>query len=184
MVELMSHFPGTERLPLRSAGVTLTARQQSALWAVAPYQGAGAALDLELAALGLRFPAPGRLGAAEGIRLAWAGRGLAFWIGAAPPPEGLAAHAALTDISDGWTHLRLEGRGAAEVLSRLVPVDLGPEAFGRGATARSLLGHMPALFLRAAGGIEVLVMRSMTETAIDEIGHALAARAARLELSG
>lgn len=184
MVELIAETQDAGALPLKAAGVTLGLRLPGAIWAVAPRLGAEAALDAGLKPLGLRFPAPGRISTGGEVRLAWAGRRLAFWIGAAPPPQDLGGHAGLTDISDGWTVLHLEGRGVAEVLARLSPLDLVPHSFGTGAAARSLLGHMPALFLRVAGGIEVLVMRSMTGTAIEEIGHAMATRAARMELSG
>ena len=69
-----------------------------------------------LAGIGLGFPAPNRVLAAGGARIAWAGREAALLIGAAAPDLGAAA--AVTAQEDGWAGLRLTGPAAAAVLRR------------------------------------------------------------------
>ncbi len=91
----------------------------------------------------------------------------------------------MTDQSDGWTGLILTGAGAADVLARLVPLDLAPDAFPPGATARTELRHiMCALTALDGGGYEILVMRSFTGSAVHEIETAMRAVAARRLIGG
>ena len=85
---------------------------------------------------GLGWPAPGQVIAQGSARAQWFGLDLALLIGAAPE-AGLARHAALTDQSDAWAVLRLEGAGAGDVLARLTPLDLRESVFGTGRTARA-----------------------------------------------
>ena len=115
--------------------------------------------------------------AGDGPRIVWTGRGQAFLIGA-EPPKGLEGAAALVDQSDGWAGLRLEGPAAADVLARLVPLDL--RAMAVGSCARSLLGHMALVLMRPeAEAFEMLVFRSMARTAVHEIDTAMRQLAAR-----
>ena len=169
-------------LPLAMGDCTLSAQAPGTAWLIAPYPGRVAACSAALALLGLRFPAPGQGLAAGGRRIVWAGRDQAFLFGAAPP-EGLAEHAALTDQSDGWAGLRLQGPDAEAVLARLVPLDLRIGAFPEGHVARSLLGHMPLLIQRTgAETFALMTYRSMAGSAVQEIAHALKAVAARRRL--
>ena len=75
-----------------------------------------------------RLPEPGRTaGLADGGRLIWAGLDLWLLRGPRATPAlaaRLADLAAVTDQSDGWTALTPDRAGAAEVLARLVPIDL------------------------------------------------------------
>nr|WP_239025447.1 sarcosine oxidase subunit gamma family protein [Roseibacterium persicicum] len=153
------------------------------IWAVAPYAGKAAALSAALEkAHGLPFPEPGALLSKGSTRLAWAGMEMAFLMGTAPD-EKLADHAALTEQSDGWTHLVLEGPAARDVLARWVPVDLSPSACPPGAARRTLVGHMGALILHPGGDrFEILVFRSMAGTAVHEMTRAMRAVAARAAL--
>jgi sarcosine oxidase subunit gamma len=161
-------------------GARLSEAAPAPLWSIAPYRGKASALSAALeAAHGLPLPAPGALHGTGGTRIAWAGLDLAFLMGAAPDPA-LAAHAALTDQSDGWAHLVLEGPAARDALARLVPVDLSPAACPAGSARRTLIGHMNALILHPGGDrFELLVFRSMAATAVHDIDRALGALAAR-----
>ncbi len=91
--------------------------------------------------MGLAFPAPNPSARRQSARLVWTGRDQAFLMGADPAP--LAAHAALTDQSDGWAGLALEGAAAVDVLARLYPLDL--RAMPVGSAARAPLNHMSSV---------------------------------------
>lgn len=140
---------------------------------VALFAGAAAA---EVA--GMRFPAPNTVEQrADGARLVWTGRDQAFLLGAeAPEVPG----AALTDQSGGWCCLALSGPQAAEVLMRLIALDLRPGQFPVGRAVRCGLNHMNAVVIRTGeDDFEVLVFRSMARTAWHEIEAAMNAVIAR-----
>lgn len=165
--------------PLAAGGMLLSEADPGPLTLIAPYDGQTAAVA---AHLGLEdgFPPPGRIAPLPaGGRLAFWGRG-AFMLIGADPPGGLAARAAVTDLSDGWACLRLEGRGADAALARLVPIDLRPAAFGEGAAARTLLFHMTCAILRAGPeAFEIFVFRSMARTAWHDLSVAVRSVAAQ-----
>lgn len=166
-------------LPLETLRCRLEALPVERITAIQPFAGKAAAVDAALRPLGLRFPAPGESLAQGGLRLHWAGRGTAFLMGGAAP-EGLRAHAALSDQSDGWAGLRLEGPDSAAVLARLVPLDLRLDSFGPGRAARVPVNHMQALILRiGAGAFDIHVYRSMAATLVDELTGAMRGVAAR-----
>lgn len=157
--------------------LTLTDATPARLTSVAPFKGKGGAVTKALKPLGLSFPAPNGVVEGKGGRIVWFGPGQALLIDADPAP--LAGLAALTDQSDGWVGLRLEGKGADRALARLIPIDLRPAAFGPGAAARAPLNHMMAVVMRAGDAIEILVFRSMARTAVHEIETAMVSLAAR-----
>lgn len=163
-------------------GVTLAELAVGPITSVAVLPGGSAAVAKGLKPLGLTFPAPNTLSAKKGARLIWTGRDQAFLIGVtAPVLEG----AALTDQSDGWTVLGLDGAGASDVLARLVPVDLRLQAFSAGAVCRTQLNHMNVVLLRSGStSFEIMVFRSMARTAWHELHDALQMLAARAELRG
>ncbi|KPQ08535.1 MAG: sarcosine oxidase, subunit gamma [Rhodobacteraceae bacterium HLUCCA12] len=147
--------------------------------AIQPFPGRTAAVDAALKAMGLAFPAPGELVETAPARIVWAGRETAFLFDLSVP-DGVAADAAITDQSDGWAGLRLEGGDAAAVLARLVPVDLRLSAFAPGRSLRAPLNQMPALILRTgAEAFEIRVFRSMIETAVEDLSAAMTSVAAR-----
>lgn len=168
-------------LPLVAGEVKLGEAAVARITALAPFAGQERACAAALGALGLGWPEPGRAVTKGDAACLWAGRDQAFLIGA--DPAGLAGIAALTDQSDGWARLRLEGAGAEATLARLVPLDLGARAFPEGAVARSGLNHM-MMVLRRTGpaGFEIMVFRSMAATAVHEIATAMSALAARASL--
>lgn len=161
--------------PLTHAGTTLMESALPQITAIAPFPGqTGAVGD----ALGLAFPAPNRVTEAGDARLVWAGRDLAFLIGAAAP-EGLPA--SVTDQSDGWVALTLSGARAVDVLARLVPLDL--RGVQRGQVFRTALNHLPlVLMAEGEGAFTLLTFRSMARTAWHEISDAMEKVAARAAL--
>lgn len=168
-------------LPVTAGGVTLSELPAARITSVAPLNGKDRAVATALKALSLGWPAPGRSVAKGGASCLWTGRGQAFLIGAAP--DGLAGNAALTDQSDGWARMRLDGARAAAVLSRLVPLDLSAAAFPVGAVARTGLNHMMLVLSRpAAESFDLMVFRSMAVSAVHEIRQPMAACAARASI--
>jgi sarcosine oxidase subunit gamma len=178
MTRLVARTPAEGLLPLTRGSVTLSEVVPQAITAIAPFKGQAAAVSKALkAAAGVGFPKPNRTEAKGETRCLWSGHDQAFLIGPAPGP---IPGAALTDQSDGWALLRLEGAGAVEVLARLVPLDLRHVAFPAGAAARSLLFHVPlAIFRSGADSYDLMVFRSMAATAVHELDTAMRSLAAQ-----
>jgi len=173
---LSATTPCAGLLPLHIGTVTATEEIPGHLTALAPAQGLGAALK---SAHGLELPEPGRATGTEAARAIWFGRAHVLLIGPAPDPA-LAGHAALTDISDGWAVVRLEGAGAAQVLARLTPIDLRAQVFQPGHTARTELFHMQASITRLdADAFLIMVFRSMARTLVHDLRTAMEGVAAR-----
>ena len=175
--------PALEVEPLHLAGVELALRDPGPLTLIAPFPGQEGALAAALAPLGLDFPAPAGVWVNGAGRLVWAGRGQALLMGVSAP-EGISEWAAVTDQSDGWICLGLVGGRADQALSRLVGIDLRPQAFPAGRSARTALNHMPLILIREEDGDDgagflILTFRSMAKTAwteLSEVLHHLAAR--------
>ena len=54
----------------------------------------------------------------------------------------------VTDQSDNWVTLRLEGPLVLPALERICPLDLDPAAFAVGSVARTVMEHLGAIILR------------------------------------
>ncbi|MCV2873608.1 sarcosine oxidase subunit gamma [Defluviimonas sp. WL0050] len=165
-------------LPLSEGGVTLSEAAPARVTSVAPFAGQEKATDAALKTMGLGWPKPGQSFTKDEAQILWTGRGQAFLISASPAElDGVAA---LSDQSDGWARIRLEGAGAEAVLARLVPLDLRTAAFPTGSVARTGLNHMMMVLHRAgAETFDIMVFRSMTASAVHELHHAMKALAAR-----
>lgn len=176
MAELIAKSPLAGQGPVTHGGVTLSEWALGPVTSVAPYAGQGKAMAAALEPLGLAFPAPNGVSVQGDARLVWTGRGQAFLIGAAAGDwSGIAA---VTDQSDGWVGLSLQGSGAQDVLARLVPLDVR----AMGGCARSSLGHMPLILLKGIDGFQLLTFRSMAKTAWHELETAMKLLAARATL--
>lgn len=178
MAKLIAKSASDGLLPVRIGALTLSEAAAASITAIAPYPGKTAAAATALKSIRLDWPAPDRAAISGKAACLWSGRDQAFLVNAAP--DALSEIAALTDITDGWAGLALDGAGAAEALARLIPLDLGPGAFPVGATARSGLGHMMVLIHRSGPQTFTLwVFRSMVRTAVHEIETAMKSLAAR-----
>ena len=163
---------------LNLGGVSLAEVDVGPITSVAVLPGGAKTVARGLKALGLAMPEPNTFVEKKGLRIVWTGREQAFLIGAESPVlEG----AAVTDQSDGWAVLSLSGPAAADVLARLVPMDLRLSACPVGTALRSQLNHMNAVILRTGDyAFEIMVFRSMARTAWHELEtatHMVAARA-------
>lgn len=121
------------------------------------------------------LPGPGEVRPYGEGRILWWGRGRALVIGA-EVPHGTPGR---VDQTDGFGILHLSGPAARDVLARLVPLDLRDCAHADGHVAASLLGHIPLHLLRDGDAWDLLVPRSMTLSAVDELARAMRGVAAR-----
>lgn len=160
--------------------VTLTEAAPEHMTSLAPYIGQDAALARALQqAHGVAWPAPNRATGRDGARALWFGQRMALLIGP-QADEALAAHAALTDQSDAWAAVTLEGAGARDVLARLTPLDLRAGVFRRGHTARTDLRHMMASITRLGPDrYRIMVFRGFAETLVHDLTTAMARLASR-----
>lgn len=183
MVKLIAKTPGEGLLPIDVNGLNLSEVVPEAITSVMPYDGQEAAASALLTSLaGFGLPGPNRATGRDGARAIWSGRGQVLVVGKVVEAT-LARHAALTDQSDAWAVFSLQGQGVEDVLARLTPLDLNRGVFKRGHAARSLLGHMSAVFLRTGeNAFEIMVFRSMARTAVHELETAMKAVAARAAL--
>lgn len=99
----------------------------------------------------LALPAAGTFTVSGSGIIAWVGPGqyLAFEFGEGSgllPQDGKGISA--TDLSGSRLMLRVSGPQAREGLSKLVPVDLHPDAFTTGRSAPTVIAHMPVLVLQ------------------------------------
>lgn len=159
---------------------TLTEVDLGPLTTVAPYKGRDGKLGEALkAAHGMAWPGVNRATGKQGARAIWFGQRMALLAGPEPDPK-LAEHAALCDQSDAWVAVTLEGEAAAEVLARVVPIDLRPQVFKRGHTARTELQHMMASVTKLGeGSFLILVFRSLADTLLHDLKTAMEGVAAR-----
>lgn len=180
MVELIARTPAAGLLPFSAGATRLSELEPGHMTTIAPYHGRDAALsDALKAAHGMAAPAPNRTAGREGARALWFGQRVTLLMGPAPDAT-LADHAALTDQSDAWTVVQLEGKGATDVLARLTPLDLRPQVFRRGHTARTDLRHMMASITRPGERrYQIMVFRSFAETLVQDLRRAMEGVAAR-----
>jgi sarcosine oxidase subunit gamma len=91
-------------------------------------------------------------------------------------------HALVADVSDARAHFTLEGESLREVLAKLAPGDMAPEAFPVGELRRTRLAQVSAAFwLREPAHAQVFCFRSVAGYVFDlltvaadpasEVGH-------------
>ena len=180
VIALKALTPCEGLLPVSIGTVTLSETDMAPLTLIAPMKGKEAALAKTLkAAHGLDWPEAGATTLNESSRLIWFGRAQALLVGGAPSAK-LSAHAAVTDQSDAWARVLLEGCDAREVLARLTPLDMRDTAFPGGATARTEVFHMQASLTRMGeDSFQLLGFRSMAATLVHDLTRAMESMAAR-----
>lgn len=174
MTDLKPLSPASGLLPLTIGSVTLSEPDMAPLTLVAPYKGK----TIESVG-GLAWPEVGRSSQDGDAQLIWFGASQALLIGAEVPPK-LAAQAALTDQSDAWSRVMLEGEAARAVLARVTPIDMRDAVFPVGATARTELFHMQASITRTGDhSWQIMGFRSMAGTLVHDLKVAMEGVAAR-----
>lgn len=182
MVKLVAQTPCHGLLPVQHGGLTLSEVSFDALFSYAPFagkeRGASEALKTHH---GVALPRVGRMVSADDVSAIWFAQGQALVMGAQPDP-GLARFGAVSDQSDAWAVVDIEGARVIDVLSRLVPVDVG--AMKNAQTVRSLIQHMTGSLTRISKDrFRVMVMRSMARTLVHDLDVAIKSVAARQEYS-
>jgi heterotetrameric sarcosine oxidase gamma subunit len=177
--ELIAKSPLAGRAPVTRGTLRLSETSMEAITSIALFPGQSKAIAKVLKPLGLTFPTPNTVAQSGEARLIWTGRDQAFLTGV-PAPAIPPEVAAVTDQSDGWAGLAVEGPAAHEALMRWVPIDLRPAQFPVGMAIRAPLYHMQAIILRlVANRIDLMVFRSMARTAWHEIDLAMTTIEAR-----
>ena len=184
MARLIETTPCAGLLPMTIGTVGLSEVDLGPVFSVAPFKGQAKAVDAALKdVIGAGFPKPGKQVTKEGVRVLWSGAGQALVIGARP--EGLEELAAVTDQSDASATVRIDGADAEAVLARLVPIDLRRTVFPRNSTARTMLAHLTVSVTRVdADAFEIMTMRSMAGTLVDDLSEAAEGVAARARIPG
>ena len=178
MVKLIERTPAAGLLPIQKGDLALEEITGLKVTSLQPFKGQAKALATALKKL-TKLPAPeiGRSHSAGPWRCISAGLDTWFVFGSEALRE--VPGAATTDQSDGWAGLRLSGAKAADVLARLVPIDLREVAFPTDRAAKTLLNHMALIIDRRNDGFDLWVFRSMVKSAVHEIDVALQAVVAR-----
>jgi heterotetrameric sarcosine oxidase gamma subunit len=172
VVELIAKTACEGLLPVSIGTCELSEIVPLVITSIAPARGNEAAVSAALKkAHGMSFPAANRETGKGGARCVWMGPGQAFLVG---PEAKIIPGAAMTDQSDGWAMMQIEGVDCEAVLARLVPIDLRVTSFKRGHTARTKLNHVPLSITRTGvNRLELMVFRSMAKTVIEEVSLAM-----------
>ena len=176
------------------AGVTAVVRDGLAMATVLARKGASRRL-----AEGVRrrfeveLPKVSQRTAASGV--AFAGTGPGAWLAIAESGDNefaarlmgdLDGLASVSDQSDGYALIRLNGARVRDALAKLIPIDLHPRAFPVGAVASTVASHIGVTLWRladepdAAGVFEIVMFRSLARS----FWHALAEAAAEYGFEG
>ena len=163
MIDVMAKTPFSgQGLPLRIGHFEIAERSLDHVWSVMPFMG-------KHAEAAKRLQVPLEIGSAvraQDREVIWTGQNQWFCVGAQALPD-LDGLGAVTDQSDGWAALTLDGTGAGDVMARLCPLDL--RGFSPGQAARSEFAHMMAIILPRDTGYEIWVMRSCAHTALHHL---------------
>lgn len=180
MIKLSAKTPCEGLLPLNMDQVSLAEELPANLTMITARKGRfEECSDLLKNAHGVAMPKPNRATGAAAVRAVWFGRDKAMLVG--PSPNwSLKNEATVVDQSDAWAVVKLEGADAADVLARLVPMDLRTATFRRGHTARTMLGHMVVSITRVGEqAFQIMAFRSMAKTLVHDLQRAMESVAAR-----
>ncbi|MCY3983283.1 MAG: sarcosine oxidase subunit gamma [Roseovarius sp.] len=126
------------------------------------------ALAIIASAYGVDLPSPGKsVIAPDGARLVRLGLDQAFIIfpHSAPDAEDvvqgkLEDAVYVTDQTDAWTALAIEGSSTRDALERICPIDLHPKSFAVDDAARTVMEHLGVLIIRAGDNDFLLLSAS------------------------
>lgn len=174
--------PFAEDVAGSAEGVSVEGLPRGSLWQVAAWGDTFAAVEAALTdACACTAPAPNRAVETSDGRLLIRAEPLKWWIlgpdGADCPLRPEPADGAWLDMGHDQAGVALAGPNAAEVLKRMVSVDLRDHAFPDGAFATTEMHHMFIRVLRRdRDGLryEVMVMRSYADVLREVVAHHLA----------
>lgn len=141
---------------------------------VAPFKGQMMAVADRLKAdIGMVLPPAGQCGESPKAKAYWRAPGQWLVFGLLNTTK-LAGMAAVADMSDAFVRLRLTG--GADVLARLVEIDVGKMQLGQ--VAHTVLSDIPVTLIVVEGGVELMLPRSYAGSAVLRIKGAMARVAA------
>ena len=158
----MAEFTLQAQTPLREyynrfGNTSLSELSLTAIYSIGLALNANPALASIKTTLGVDWPEPGRsVSSADNVyRLLGLQSDQAFVLmSASPTQDGQAAKlpqldsaAYVTDQSDSWAGLVIEGENAISALERICPIDLHPTVFGAGHVTRTMMEHLAVIIL-------------------------------------
>ena len=181
----------TARTPLDGyagtfGGVTLAEAAGLSLVSAAVPNGGGDAFAAALAeGFGTSRPSTGESvpGDRLGARILGMQPDQMFILFEAPDPDraaeavssALGPAAYVTDQSDSWAMLRIEGRGVRAALERICMLDLDDAAFPQGRVARTVMEHLAVIILRdGADSFLLMTPRSSARSFLHAVELSLA----------
>ena len=173
MAKLIALTPCGGLLPVTHGDVTVSEVVTDQLTSVAPFAGQAKAVSARLKEqVGDGLPAVGRRSGA----VMWFGHGT-WMVAGCVTLDGLAA---ITDQSDAWAVIAINGARVEDVLARLVPIDLRALVFKKNLVAKTMLGHLSVPIARSGSeSFEIMVMRSTAHTLVHDLEVAMRGVAAR-----
>ncbi len=167
-LEKSAPFDGCD-LPQSLGAARLAAVAMGGIIAVMPLKGQSMAVAGAMkSAFGVTLPKVGEIARASGVELLWFAQGQ--WLVINADLQKLTAMqnlAAISDQSDGWAMLHLDGADAKAVLARLCPLDF--DAVRVGCVARTEFAHIPAMIIPREDGYWIGLPRSFATTAYENI---------------
>ena len=187
----MAEFALTARTPLDGyagtfGGVTLAEAAGLSLVSAAVPNGGDDAFAAALAGgFGASRPSTGESvpGDRLGARILGMQPDQMFILFEAPDPDraaeavssALGPAAFVTDQSDSWAMLRIEGRGVRAALERICMLDLEDAAFPQGRVARTVMEHLAVIILRdGADSFLLMTPRSSARSFLHTVELSLA----------
>lgn len=178
MVERVSPFFAP--VEAEANGVRLSAVPRGALWQIAAWPDTFADVQAKLVqACGVLTPGPGEIASKADARLIRV-EPLKWWVmgpdGMACPVDLGSDQGAITDLAHDQAAIALDGPASAEILKRMVSLDLRDAAFPSGQFATTEMHHMITRVLRAdrdGPHYEVMVMRSYADNLAEIVQHHL-----------
>ncbi len=178
MAKLVAKSPCAGLLPVTHGRVTLRELTFDRITSVAPFKGKEKVVSSALEkAVGAGLPDIGRLVTGREGQICWTQQEQYFVFDAELP----RLNAAVTDQSDAWACVALEGDGTRDVLARLCPLNFC--AMTEGDVARSLIGHMSAIIIWRSDGYDLMVFRAFAPTLVHELETIMRSIAAQAQIA-
>ena len=173
VLKLIAKSPFECLLPISCGSVSLAEYSVDYMTLVASKKGKEKKLSDELkAAHGMALPASNQMTGRIGARCVWFGQ--QYFLMGPEPKISLNSFGRLTDVSDGYAVVSLQGSQIEQVLARLVPIDVSCNVFKRGQTARTLIQQINGSLTRVSDTeFQIIVPRSMAYTLVKDIERAM-----------
>lgn len=160
-------------VPSDGPGITLAERQVASLWLVGAWPGRVAAVgSAAAAAAGAEAPPePGRavVGSAGTLMRTEPLKWLLLGEAEIARPDIAGEDGTVLDLSHARTLIRIGGPARADLLARMVAVDMRPARFGPGQFAATGVHGMGVTLIAREGAVDLLVLRSFARTLWDQM---------------